>query len=140
AAPRPMVQLQYRRAPTAITYRLISNALAWASRRMTAWGTGFGSGTVRPGILASANGLGLTAVYGAQTDRDYGRPIPSTIWNDVPPRARALLRFATIERSSPTAAYKEQRSARESARVLAHLATNAIASAASAMGSKSRGS
>jgi ectoine hydroxylase-related dioxygenase (phytanoyl-CoA dioxygenase family) len=97
SAPRPMLTLLYFPAPRGVPYRSLSEGTSRLARSVRERAR-----RLRPGLFAVAladagNSLGRAAEYLSGSDRDHRRPIPAELFHELPPRAKRLLRFASVD-------------------------------------------
>lgn len=95
-ASRPQLSIYYV-PPHAVPYRWVADAAAWTALAVRKVARGRGDQVQRPKLLNLGNLLGRVVEESSLSDRDYRRRIPEELWRGLSPRARRLLRFASVE-------------------------------------------
>jgi ectoine hydroxylase-related dioxygenase (phytanoyl-CoA dioxygenase family) len=98
-APRPMLSIYYVR-PAPIPYRFVADFGARVALFLRRWGRGKGDQIQRLKTFSLGNILGRIVEEYSLSDRDYRRPIPTSVWAGLSPRARKLLRYASVDSSA----------------------------------------
>lgn len=97
--PRPMLSVYYAGTRT-VPYRWAADLCAGGALALRRFGRGRGEKIQFPTIFNLGNVLGRVVEEHSLSDRDYRRKIPATVWRELPPAARRVLRFASKEEAA----------------------------------------
>ena len=116
---RPMLSFLYFADASDVPYRSGTDLAARTALRLRKMARRLPAGRLQAAALSRGNSAGRIIEFVARSDRDYRRPIPSDIWEQLPDRAKRLLRYARIDgRPSGQAGRQSLRATREMLRVV----------------------
>lgn len=95
--PRPMLTLLYFPAPRGVPYRSLSDRAGQLARSARERARRLPPGDLAVALLDAGNSLGRAVEHLSGSDRDQRRPIPAELFRELPPRAKRLLRFASVD-------------------------------------------
>jgi ectoine hydroxylase-related dioxygenase (phytanoyl-CoA dioxygenase family) len=98
---RPMLSLLYFADAPELPYCGVADLAANAALRARQLLRKVPGSPRQASALSRANAAGRIVEFAARSDRDYRRVISTETWNQLPPRAQRLLRYAHVEGRPP---------------------------------------